>query len=124
MGFPRHLVRLIESIHENQELAFKIDGENSEWFCVEKGVRQGYILSPYYLFNTHSENTYNEECQKKHGTLIPLANTKCVISAMLLDMKASRKKYMKELLRARGREADQEGGGVRSQDCHPERFLH
>ena len=54
MGFPRHLVRLIESLYENQEAAVRVDGETSEWFGVGKGVRQGCILSPY-LFNVYAE---------------------------------------------------------------------
>ena len=55
MGFSRHLVRLIESLYENQEAAVRVDGEDSEWFSVGKGVRQGCILSPY-LFNIYAEN--------------------------------------------------------------------
>ena len=55
MGFSRHLVRLIESLYEGQEAAVRVDGEDSEWFGVGKGVRQGCILSPY-LFNIYAEN--------------------------------------------------------------------
>merc|ERR1711963_998821 len=55
MGFPRHLVRLIESLYDSQEAAVRVDGETSEWFEVGKGVRQGCILSPY-LFNIYAEN--------------------------------------------------------------------
>ena len=55
MGFSRHLVRLIESLYENQEAAVRVDGEDSKWFSVGKGVRQGCILSPY-LFNIYAEN--------------------------------------------------------------------
>ena len=55
MGFSRHLVRLIESLYENQEAAVRVEGETSEWFNVGKGVRQGCILSPY-LFNVYAEN--------------------------------------------------------------------
>ena len=50
-----YLVRLIESLYENQEAAVRVDGEDSEWFNVGKGVRQGCILLPY-LFNIYAEN--------------------------------------------------------------------
>ena len=63
MGFSRHLVRLIESLYEYQEAAVRVDGEDSEWFNVGKGVRQGCILSPY-LFNILCRE-YQEECQKR-----------------------------------------------------------
>ena len=54
MGFPRHLIRLIESLYQNQEAAVRVEGETSEWFSVGKGVRQGCILSPY-LFNVYAD---------------------------------------------------------------------
>ena len=55
MGFPKHLVCLIENLYMNQEAAVRVEGETSEWFGVGKGVRQGCILSPY-LFNIYAEN--------------------------------------------------------------------
>ena len=55
MGFPKHLIRLIESLYHEQEAAVRVEGETSEWFSVGKGVRQGCILSPY-LFNVYAEN--------------------------------------------------------------------
>ena len=77
MGFPRHLVRLIESLYESQEAAVRIEGETSEWFEVGKGVRQGCILSPY-LFNIYAENImrnvrndaqrYNDQQDPEHDT--------------------------------------------------------
>ena len=55
MGFPRHLIKLIESLYLSQEAAVRVEGETSKWFNVGKGVRQGCILSPY-LFNIYAEN--------------------------------------------------------------------
>ena len=55
MGFPKHLVCLIENLYMNQEAAVRVEGETSEWFDVGKGVRQGCMLSPY-LFNIYAEN--------------------------------------------------------------------
>ena len=55
MGFPIHLTQLIEELYQDQQAAVKIEGELSEWFEVQSGVRQGCTLSPY-LFNIYSEN--------------------------------------------------------------------
>ena len=65
MGFSRHLVRLIESLYENQEAAVRVEGETSEWFNVGKGVRQGCILSPY-LFNVYAENIMRNVRSDEH----------------------------------------------------------
>ncbi len=59
MGFPKHLVCLIENLYMNQEAAVRVEGETSEWFDVGKGVRQGCILSPY-LFNIYAENIISQ----------------------------------------------------------------
>lgn len=55
MGFPTHLIHLIESLYHEQKAAVRTAGETSTWFEVQKGVRQGCILSPY-LFNIYAEN--------------------------------------------------------------------
>ena len=55
MGFPHHIVKLIESLYSKQEAAVRLEGDISGWFRAEQGVRQGCILSPY-LFNIYAEN--------------------------------------------------------------------
>jgi hypothetical protein len=54
MGVPEHLIVLIKSLYTKQEAAVRTEYDNTEWFVVRTGVRQGCILSPY-LFNVHSE---------------------------------------------------------------------
>jgi len=49
-----HGSALIRSLYANQEAAVRTEYGDTEWFEVRKGVRQGYILSPY-LFNMYSE---------------------------------------------------------------------
>ena len=52
MGYPPHLVHLMARFYKTQKV--RIAGEMSEWFNIQKGVRQGCVLSPY-LFNIVSE---------------------------------------------------------------------
>ncbi|BFZ26094.1 hypothetical protein BsWGS_29133 [Bradybaena similaris] len=59
MGFPQHLISLIISLYQEQEAAVRIEGETSDWFTVQRGVRQGCILSPH-LFNVYAENIMRE----------------------------------------------------------------
>ena len=55
MNFPTHLTSLIENLYKDQQAAVRVDGELTDWFDVNIGVRQGCILSPY-LFNIYAEN--------------------------------------------------------------------
>ena len=59
MGFPKHLVSLIASLYENQKATIRWNGEHCEYFNINKGVRQGCILSPH-LFNVYTESVMRE----------------------------------------------------------------
>lgn len=54
MGFPKHIVALIQTLYSSQRAAVQVEGENTLWFSVKRGVRQGCIISPA-LFNIYSE---------------------------------------------------------------------
>uniref|UniRef100_A0A914X528 Reverse transcriptase domain-containing protein n=1 Tax=Plectus sambesii TaxID=2011161 RepID=A0A914X528_9BILA len=54
MGIPELLVELIRSLYENQEATVRTAFGNTDWFDIERGVRQGCILSPA-LFNLCAE---------------------------------------------------------------------
>ena len=55
MGVPNHLICLLKNLYADQEATVRTEHGLTEWFKVEKGVRQGCILSPY-LFNLHAEH--------------------------------------------------------------------
>ena len=59
MGFPVHVIELLEHLYKNQEAAVKTSCGTPEWFSIERGVRQGCIVSPS-LFNIYSENIIRE----------------------------------------------------------------
>ena len=56
MGFPSHLTSLISSLYKDQKATIRWNNANSDFFNIEKGVRQGCILSPH-LFNIYTEHT-------------------------------------------------------------------
>ncbi|GFR81411.1 retrovirus-related Pol polyprotein from type-1 retrotransposable element R2 [Elysia marginata] len=56
---PGHLVTLMQSLYVDQEAQARTEFGNTNSFAIGKGVRQGYILSPY-LFNLYSEYIIRE----------------------------------------------------------------
>ena len=54
MGIPDHLICLLRNLYPGQEAIVKIGHGMTGWFQIEKGVRQGCILSPC-LFNLYAE---------------------------------------------------------------------
>ena len=59
MGFGRRVVSLIKDLYMGQESAVRLEDDITEWFSVQKGVRQGCILSPY-LFSAYTEQIMRE----------------------------------------------------------------
>jgi len=54
LGNPLHLIDLLAHLYRKHLAKVKVAGTLSQWFSVEKGVRQGCALSPY-LFNIVAE---------------------------------------------------------------------
>ena len=53
VGIPNHLTYLLRNLYAGQEATVRT-GHGTDWFQIEKGVRQGCILSPC-LFNLYAE---------------------------------------------------------------------
>ena len=54
MGIPGHLTCLLRKLYAGQEATVRTGHGPIDWFQTEKGVCQGYILSPC-LFNLYAE---------------------------------------------------------------------
>ena len=54
MGIPDHLTCLLRNLYAGQEATVGTEHGTTDWFQIEKGVRQGCILSPC-LFNFYAE---------------------------------------------------------------------
>ena len=54
MGIPHHLTCLLRNLYAGQETTVRTGHGTTDWFQIEKGVRQGFILSSC-LFNLHAE---------------------------------------------------------------------
>ena len=54
MGIPEHLTCLLRNLYTGQEATVRTGHGTTDWFQIEKGVRQGCILSPC-VFNLYAE---------------------------------------------------------------------
>ena len=54
MGIPDHLTCLLRNLYAGQEATVRTGHGTMDWFKIDKGVHQGYILSPF-LFNLYAE---------------------------------------------------------------------
>ena len=54
VGIPDHLTCLLRDLYAGQEGTVRTGHGTTNWFQIQKGVRQGYILS-LCLFNLHSK---------------------------------------------------------------------
>ena len=54
MGIPDHFSCLLRNLYAGQEATVRTRHGTTDWFQIEKGVCQGYILSPC-LFNLYAE---------------------------------------------------------------------
>ena len=54
MGIPGHLFCLLRNLYAGQEATVTTGHGRTDWFQIRKGVREGYILSPW-LFNLFAE---------------------------------------------------------------------
>ncbi|KAF7242728.1 SS18-like protein 2 [Varanus komodoensis] len=61
MGVPDHLICLLRNLYAGQETTVRTGHGTTDWFKIEKGVRQGCILSPCQL------NLYAEHIMRKAG---------------------------------------------------------
>ena len=76
MGIPDHLTCLLRNLYAGQEATVRTGHGTTDWFQIEKGVRQGRILSPC-LFNLYAEyimrnagpgrnTSWNQDCREKY----------------------------------------------------------
>ena len=54
MGIPDHVTCFWRNLYAGQEATVRTRRGTTDWFKIGKGLRQGYILSPY-LFNLYPE---------------------------------------------------------------------
>ena len=74
MGIPDHLTCLLRNLYAGQEATVKTGQGTTDWFQIEKGIRQGCILSPC-LLNLYAEYImWNSGLDEAQAGMIPGRN--------------------------------------------------
>ena len=47
MVFSDQYIKVISAMYKNNTAAVKLGNEDSNWFCIKSGVKQGCALSPF-----------------------------------------------------------------------------
>ena len=98
-GIPDHLICLLRNLYAGQEATVRTEHGTIDWFQIEEGVRQGFILSPC-LFNLYAEyimrNPGLEEAQA--GIKITGRNINNLIYADDTTLMAESEEELKSLL--------------------------
>ena len=71
MGFPKHIeiVALLEALYNDQSAVIRWNGRHSSAFKIERGVRQGCIISPH-LINLYTQSVMRETLIEEMGIKI------------------------------------------------------
>ena len=65
IGIDEKNIIIIAKLYWNQMAAIRVENEQGEWVPIQKGARQGCVLSPD-LFSLYSEKNY-EHCSQSGG---------------------------------------------------------
>ena len=99
MGIPDHLTCPLRNLYAGQEATVRTGHGTTDWFQIEKGVRQGCMLLPC-LFNLYAEhiirNAGLEEAQA--GIKIPRRNINNLTYADDTTLMAESEEELKSLL--------------------------
>ena len=81
MGIPDHLTCLLKNVYADQEATVRTGHGTTDWFQIEKGVRQGCILSSC-LFNLYAGYIMRNAGLDEAQTGIKIAREISIISDM------------------------------------------
>ena len=67
-GISTKLVRLMKALYHDTQSTVRVEGELTEWFRVNTGIRQGCLMSPM-LFNVYIDHVVRKSLTdlEKHG---------------------------------------------------------
>ena len=65
IGFPVHIIQLVANLYKEQQSVVRTTNGDTEWFKIERGVRQGCVISPG-LYNIYAEHIMRCVLEEHH----------------------------------------------------------
>ena len=100
-------IRLIVNLYWEQKAAVRIDNEKTEWVKIERGVRQGCVLSPD-IFSLYSQRVM-DEIEELEGVRVGGRNVSCIRYADDTVLIADTNQKLQELTTALDEECRRKG---------------
>ena len=97
IGIEENIIKLIENLYNNQSAIIQVGTYYSKPAQIEKGVRQGCLISPS-LFNIYAEEMMNEALENINGVRINGEIIKTIKFADDQAIIATRRKDLMEML--------------------------
>ena len=108
MGIPDHLICLLRNLYAGQEATVRTGRGTTDWFQIQKGVRQGCILSPC-LFNLYAEYIMRNAELEKAGIKIARRDINNLRYADDTTLMAESEENLKSLLMKAKEESEKVG---------------
>ena len=82
-GVGGRLLNGVKSMYVDSEACIRVNGEVSEWFKIESGVRQGCVMSPW-LFNLYMDGVMKEMLGGVDGEGVRMVENRRVEGSMFI----------------------------------------
>ena len=66
MGFPVHIIQLVSNLYKEQESVVRTTNGDTDWFKIERGVRQGCVILSPGLYTIYSEHIMRCVLEEHH----------------------------------------------------------
>src|SRR6218665_2217380 len=113
MGIPKHLIQLLKGLYGDQSAVIRTEFGDTDRFKIKKGVRQGCILSPFFL-NLYAERIMRKAEMEEAKEEVKIAG-KTLNNLRYADdttLMAGKKTDLTKLIRRLKRESEKAGRGV------------
>ena len=96
-GVNSSLIRALKSLYKDSSACVRINGAYTDWFNIERGVRQGCVASPW-LFNLFMDTCLNDLKSNDCGLRMSELTIKCLLYADDQVLLASSEEELQEMV--------------------------
>ena len=64
VGFPVHIIQLVTNLYKEQVSVVRTTNGDTDWLKIERGLRQGCVISPGLIASTSRTISYDGSCHR------------------------------------------------------------